>query len=300
MDETHLKGILPRISKVMVTGSTGFIGRHLVARLEALGKTTVCVSRRAGYDLLYDTLPFDGVEHVFHLAAQTGVMSAWEAPVSFVETNTLGTARILEQCRQHGCGLTYISAYVYGTTCERLPMADEMHPVANNPYALSKILAEQICAFYKFNYNVPSVILRPFNVYGPGQSTNYIIPFILSQIGDSKCKMIRVADLAPARDFIYISDVVDGILQSTLAEPGAIFDLGSGEVKSVEDIIRLAMMVSGIHKPYTERGHRRPNEVVSTAADSTKLYNAVGWLPRVSLDVGLRLTLEGTLNECKA
>lgn len=147
MEEIQLNGILPGIFKVMVTGSTGFIGRHLVARLEALGKTVVTPSRRDGYDLLHDTLPFDGVGHVFHLAARTGVIPAWETLLSFLEINTLGTARILEQCRQHGCGLTYVSSYVYGERSEHLPIDENQPTAATSPYALSKLLAEQICAF---------------------------------------------------------------------------------------------------------------------------------------------------------
>jgi nucleoside-diphosphate-sugar epimerase len=297
VDETH---ILPGISKVMVTGSTGFIGRHLVARLEALGKTTVRPSRRDGYDLMQDTLPFDGVGHVFHLAARTGVMSAWEAPVDFLQINTLGTARILEQCRKHGCGLTYISSYVYSTKSEQVPIGEDHPTAANNPYALSKLLAEQICSFYSDNYALPTTILRPFNVYGPGQSRDFLIPFILNQLLDASCGMVRVADLAPARDFIYVSDVVDGILQSTAAEPGSIFNLGSGEVYSVEEIIRLAMMVSGIRKPYTDSGHRRSNEIASPIADSSRLRRAVGWFPRVSLEVGMRRSIESITNRGKA
>lgn len=298
MSEGRSAGILPGVSKVLVTGATGFIGRHLVARLEAMGKSVACFSRTTGGDIARDMLPFDGVDHVFHLAARTGVMAAREDPVAFVETNALGTARVLEQCRRHGCGLTHVSAYVYGPTTPT-PIAED-HPIStSNPYALSKLLAEQICDFYAESYQVPVVILRPFNVYGPGQSKNFLVPFILGQLLDPACEAITVKDLKPCRDYIYVSDVIDGMMQSVGLPSGSVFNLGSGEATSVEDIIKLAMMVSGVTKPYAATGEPRPNEIDTTIADISKLRRITGWSPRVSLAVGLRQMLESMPSHAK-
>src|SRR5438270_91180 len=149
---------------VLVTGASGFIGRALAARLEQTGQSVVRVSRAHGFDILRDGLPLDGVRHVFHLAARTGVAESWDEPVAYFDANALGTARVLEQCRRHGCGMTFLSAYVYGPP-QRLPIAETEPVEPNNPYALSKSIGEQLCAFYSRFYGLPVVALRAFNVY---------------------------------------------------------------------------------------------------------------------------------------
>jgi nucleoside-diphosphate-sugar epimerase len=112
---------------VLVTGASGFIGRHLVARLDQLGKRVVRVSRQDGFDILRDKLPVQGVDHVFHLAARTGVPEAWRSTLDYLDTNVLGTARMLEQCRDQ-CSVTFVSGYVYGNP-RRLPIS-EIDPIA--------------------------------------------------------------------------------------------------------------------------------------------------------------------------
>src|SRR5262249_6735157 len=99
---------------VLVTGATGFIGRHLVSRLTTLGHRVCSVSRDAGFDILTQELPLDGIEHVFHLAARTGVGEAWRDPAAFLHTNGYGTARVVDQCRRQNCSMTFVSSYLYG------------------------------------------------------------------------------------------------------------------------------------------------------------------------------------------
>ena len=102
------------------------------------------LSRSQGFDVRLDEIPLEGVDRVFHLAGLTGVPKAWEQPLDFFETNAFGTMRVLDQCRKAGCAVTYLSAYVYGLP-QHLPIAED-HPVAaNNPYALSKRIAEEAC-----------------------------------------------------------------------------------------------------------------------------------------------------------
>jgi nucleoside-diphosphate-sugar epimerase len=296
---SSVSDILPGIGRVLVTGASGFIGRHLAIQLETIGKAVVRVSRTAGVDITRDDLPLEGVGHVFHAAARIGVVDGWKDPLGYLDVNTFGTARVLEQCRRHGCGMTFIGGYTYGVP-QRLPIRESDQPDANNPYALSKYLAEQVCSFYARTYEASVVALRMFNVYGPGQDDSFLIPLIVRQILDPRCSEIEVMDLRPSRDYVYVSDAVDGILLSTRAPPGSAFNLGSGRAYSVEDIIKRASTAAGIHKPYRERGDRRRNEIDRTVADISALHEAAGWFPRVSIDRGLSAVVESMRSRCAA
>ncbi len=236
---------------------------------------------------------------MFHAAGRISVPDAWREPLSFLEANAFGTARVLEQCRVHGCGMTLVGAYIYGVP-EHLPIS-ETNPVnANNPYALSKFLAEQMCGFYAQHFGVRAAILRLFNIYGPGQDERLLIPFIVRQLLDPACAAVEVMDLNPKRDYVHVADVVEAILQSTRAEPGAIFNVGSGEAISVEEIIRRAGKLAGVEKPYCDKGARRRNEIDSTIADISRIHAAIGWQPRVSFDQGLLGVIEDMRTRCAA
>ena len=274
------------LERALVTGASGFVGRHLCAALEKQGTAVVQVTSRTGFDDVDGVAGFAGVEHVFHVAARTGVPAAWLDPVGFLEANTLGTIRILDRCRQQGCGVTFLSAYVYGAP-RSLPIA-ETHPVdANNPYALSKHLAEQACLFFARVFGVKAVVLRLFNVYGPGQDERFLIPFIASQLLDPASSLIEVADLYPRRDYVFIDDVVDAILRSPSAPIGSVLNVGSGDDHSVEDVIRRMSAVARLWKPYVGRADRRPNEIDVTRADVSAIASATGWRPTTTIDEGL-------------
>ena len=279
---------VPRLQwrRVVVTGATGFVGRHLVQRLQAKGINVLELSRAHGFDICRDEIRLDGVDHVLHLAGATGVPKSWHKPLEFFETNALGTVRVLDCCRHAQCGVTYLSAYIYGVP-QYLPIAED-HPVSsNNPYAFSKRIGEEACSFFAQNYGVSCVTLRLFNTFGPGQSLDFIVPFIVAQVLDQRRKMIEVQDLGPQRDYVYIDDAVEAILAASDAPRGSVFNIGSGRAYSVEDIIRTATAVAGVEKPYRAVGQRRRNEIDCVVADTTALRNAVGWTPRVSLEVGL-------------
>jgi nucleoside-diphosphate-sugar epimerase len=276
----------PQWGRVAVTGATGFVGRHLVQRLRVKGVNVLELSRAHGFDICRDEIPLDGVDYVLHLAGATGVPKAWHKPLEFFEINALGTVRVLDCCRHAGCGVTYLSAYIYGVP-QYLPIAED-HPVAsNNPYAFSKWIGEEACSFFAHNYGVSCVMLRLFNTFGPGQSLDFIVPSIVAQVLDQRRKMIEVQDLGPQRDYLYIDDAVEAVLAASGAASGSIFNIGSGLAYSVEDIIRTAMAVAGVEKPYRAVGQRRRNEIDCVVADTTALRNAVGWTPRVSFEAGL-------------
>ncbi len=272
----------------IVTGADGFLGRALVADLVSAGEPVVALRRKDGGDVTRDDLPIRDRDRVFHLAALTGVVQSWADPEAFHRVNTLGTIRVLEACRRVGASLVFMSAYVYGTP-RRLPIDERVSAVPANPYALTKLMAEQACRFYAEHFSVRCSILRMFNVYGPGQSSAFLIPRIVEQALDPSCREITVMDLAPRRDFLYIADAVAAIRSvAELDEPLALYNVGSGRSHSVAEVIAEVCRAAGVVKPVRSADTPRPNEIPDVVADIAALARATGWSPRVTLTEGLR------------
>jgi nucleoside-diphosphate-sugar epimerase len=226
-----------------------------------------------------------GVDVVVHLAAKTFVPESWDAPALFMRTNLLGTIEALEYCREHRARLVFLSSYMYGAVAQQ-PIPEGTPLVAANPYALSKKLAEEACEFYANRFDVEATIVRPFNIYGPGQADAFLIPTILRQLAAGT--EIRVKDLEPRRDFVYVSDVVAAILQAVnRAGRGGVFNIGSGTSHSVAELIQAIQEVWGTNLPVRVDGARRQGEVMDTVADIARARQHLGWTPRVTLRQGL-------------
>jgi nucleoside-diphosphate-sugar epimerase len=271
--------------RVLVTGSSGFIGRWLVKRLQESGCKVEKFDMEDG-DVV--TAKFDiDADHVFHLAGSTFVPKSWEDPGMFYRTNVMGTLNILEYCRKTKISLTHISAYVFGKP-QYLPI-DEKHPlIPANPYTHSKILAESLCSFYAENYSCPVTVLRPFNAYGPGQNPLFLIPKIVSQVLDDSVQQVEIMDLTPRRDFIFIDDLVDAIvLTMEYKKPYSVFNVGSGYSVSVRELIDITMKMSGKQKPVACSHQQRENEIPDTVADITLIKKTLQWTPKTSLEHGL-------------
>jgi nucleoside-diphosphate-sugar epimerase len=119
-----------------------------------------------------------------------------------------------------------------------------------------------------------------------------LIPSILGQILDPLQPEVRVKDLEPSRDYVYVSDAIQALLMTSRAAPGSVFNVGSGVSYTVEDIITRASAAAGIFKPYRATGERRTQEILHTCADISAIRQAVGWEPKVAFDEGLRLMIE--------
>ena len=259
---------------VLVTGADGFIGSRLVSALRALGYVVLTHSRRQG-DIRDCHLSFEGVGHVFHLAARTFVPDSWAAPLSFYEANLLGTVNVLEFCRAQAASVTLMSSYVYGPP-ERLPISE----------------IEPLRAFnYQQQFGVPVTIVRPFNIYGPGQDRRFLIPTILTQAVDPGQEAIVVADLRPRRDYLFVTDLVDLLTRTAFRKEGGIFNAGSGASWSVGDVIALVNGLLPAPKPVRVEGLVRPAEVNDVIADISRARLEFGWGPRVTLRDGLSDTL---------
>ena len=279
--------------QVLVTGATGFIGRHTVSLLRGRGIGTHACARSTGCDLEETgaLAPFHdrGITHVIHLGGRTFVPHSWEDPGAFYRANTIGTQHVLDFCRASGARLVYVSAYVYGVP-RSLPIA-ESHPVApNTPYNHSKWLAEELCRFYAAQFEVPVAVLRPFNVFGPGQGDDFLIPTILKQA--RSCGAITVKDAAPKRDYLHVDDLAEALLLALDLEPRfSLFNVGSGRSVSVGELLDMAVRYSPRPLSWQATGEVRVNEVPDTVADISAINKALDWSPRRTLQEFLRSEL---------
>jgi nucleoside-diphosphate-sugar epimerase len=278
-----------RNKSVLVTGADGFIGSHLVPALLAAGYTVFSHSTREG-DIRNCTLHFEDVGHVFHLAARTFVPDSWSAPLSFYEVNVLGTVNVLEFCRSRDASLTLMSSYVYGRP-SGLPISEEDPLSAFNPYSHTKILAEETSLYYQRQFGVPVTIVRPFNVYGPGQDRRFLIPVILTQAIDPALAVMVVADLRPRRDYLYIADLVRLLVRTAFRREGGIFNAGSGSSWGVGEVLSMVNGLLPVPKPVQAKGPIRPDEVLEVIADISRARHAFGWEPQVPFRDGLQMTL---------
>ena len=270
---------------ILVTGATGFLGRVLVATLEKNGHRVLRHSSAQG-DIARCRLPMENVGHVFHLAARTFVPDSWRCPQAFYETNVLGTVNVLEHCRQNGAALTFLSSYVYGVP-QYLPIRED-HPVISfNPYAQTKILAETVARFYEQHHGLRVVVVRPFNLYGPGQAPFFLIPTLVGQMLDASQSVVHVKDLRPKRDYLFIDDAVEMLLMTLRPEVRGTYNMGSGSSASVEEIGHLISQAAGVVKALVSEESPRPNEIIDTVADVSRAKAALGWRPRTTLKDGI-------------
>jgi nucleoside-diphosphate-sugar epimerase len=277
--------------RVLVTGSEGFIGKALVNALR-LGGHEVRGFDQAQGDLSRDRLSerpeLVDVTRVLHLAARTYVPDSWRDPFAFYEANVMGTVNVLEFCRRRDCPVTLMSSYLYGPPL-RLPLAED-HPLdPNSPYNHSKALVEQVGAFYARKFSLAVSILRPFNIYGPGQRADFLLPSLVRQALDPQVETIEVADLEPRRDYLYIDDLVTALVATLHGpRPHAVYNIGSGQSYSVAEVIATVQEAAGTQKRVVSRGERRPGEVMDTVADIKRARAELGWEPAIPFHEGIR------------
>ena len=304
---------------VLVTGGGGFIGSRLCERLvqsDANVRAFVRYTSRAEIGLLRFLEPdilkkieiirgdlrdfsavaksLRGVDIVFHLGALISIPYSYVHPVETVQTNVLGTLNILEACRKSGAKLVHTStSEVYGTAL-RVPI-DEDHPLqGQSPYSASKIGADKLVESYFRSFGLPTVTVRPFNTYGPGQSTRAVIPTIVTQALAGG--VVRLGNLDAIRDFTYLDDTVEGFLLTAQADTwnGETYNLGSGEEISIGAIAALIFRLMGKQAEIQlEKSRLRPekSEVLRLISDNRKAKLELGWQPTVGMEEGLQRTI---------
>ena len=306
--------------KVAVTGAGGFIGSHLVTRLVTEGasvKALVHYNSRGSYGNLELVPPAvlsgtevvmgdirdsfamrtlaKGADIVFHLAALIGIPYSYVSPNDVVETNVMGTLNLLNAARDLEVSRLVVTSTseTYGTA-QYAPI-DEAHPLqGQSPYSASKIGADKLAESYYRSFGLPVATVRPFNTYGPRQSTRAIIPTVITQA--LACDTIRVGSLEPRRDFTFVSDTVEGFLRAATTDTciGEVINIGTGYDVSVGDIVDRVRALTQNKPVQVEQAHVRPaqSEVMRLICDNRKALRLAGWQPAVSLDEGLRQTVD--------
>lgn len=307
--------------KVLVTGADGFIGSHLVEALIAEGAKVkaFCFYNSFNSWGWLDTLPKEKLSKVemflgdvrdpngvrvaikncdvvFHLAALIGIPYSYHSPDNYVDTNIKGTLNILQAARDSQVKkiLVTSTSEVYGTA-QYVPI-DEKHSFqAQSPYSATKIGADRIAESFFRSFDLPVVIARPFNTYGPRQSARAIIPTIITQLLDGQTE-VKLGSVHPTRDLNFVSDVCAGFLALAQSEKtvGKEVNIGSGVEVSIKE---LAQTIISLINPKariisTDERKRPPKSEVERLLASNKLIKELtGWTPKVTLEEGIKQTI---------
>ena len=317
-------GIVLSNSKVCVTGADGFIGSHLVEVLVAAGadvralafynsfgsngwldslagniRKHVAIERGDIRDPYLVDQFIEGADVVLHLAALVSIPYSYVAPQSYIDVNVTGTVNVLQAVRRHEPALVIhtSTSEVYGTALFT-PITEKHSMQGQSPYSASKIAADHFVESYSRSFNLPAVVLRPFNTYGPRQSERAVIPTIIRQTLDKECESIRLGDLSPIRDFSFVGDTANAYLKLAEAENvrfGEAYNMGSGIGTTIGSVADLVRTITGCDKPIVEdHDRKRPkkSEVFELLASNERLTTVSDWSPQVTLLDGLKRTVD--------
>jgi len=276
--------------KILVTGFSGFIGTYLLEKLNQTNHELILMDIANGFDICdwEQVKHIDNVDVIVHLANLSFVPASYEQPKKFYEINYLSTLNMLELCRINDAKMIFFSSYVYGHP--QYQPIDENHPIqAFNPYAQTKVICESLCEGYNRDFKVPVTIFRPFNIYGTGQNPDFLIPSIIQQAKNGK---IIVKDDRPKRDYIHVEDIVEAVVASINASNEDIkikkYNLGSGLSYSVKEIVDIVRSFYSADIEYLCTNEFRPNDVMDTVANISRIKDELNWNPGVSIRDGLK------------
>ena len=295
---------------VLVTGAGGFIGSHLVEALVARRCRVRALVRYASHGMsgwlehvpadvrasveiiqgdLRDALgvrkAVDGCAAIFHLGALIGIPYSYVAPDAYVDVNINGTLNVVQAARELGVKkvIQTSTSEVYGTA-RRVPI-DEDHPLqGQSPYSATKIGADQLALSFHAAFATPVAVARPFNTYGPRQSTRAIIPTIITQIASGQ-RALKLGSLHPTRDFNFVADTAAGMIAIAESDRaiGEVINLGSNFEVSMGDTVQLIAKLMGAQVTIETDAERiRPgaSEVERLWADNSKAKRLCDWAPR--------------------
>ena len=306
--------------RVLVTGADGFIGSHLVEMLVQRGADVRALALYNSFNnwgWLEDTSVLEQIQVVsgdirdpyvcktitkdidviLNLAALIAIPYSYTAPASYVETNIKGTLNICQAALENRVSrvVQISTSEVYGTALY-VPI-DEKHPLqAQSPYSATKIGSDAMATSFYHAFNLPVVIARPFNTYGPRQSARAVIPTIISQIA-SGAEKIKIGDTQPTRDFNYVLDTCKGIIAVAECDAavGEVVNIGSNYEVSVGDLFATIkkLMKSDVNF-VVEQERIRPehSEVQRLWCDNSKIRNLTGFEPDYNLEDGLQRTID--------
>jgi len=310
--------------KVLVTGADGFIGSHLTEMLLRNGFEVKALCYYNSFnswgwldEVTHPNLEIitgdvrdphfcractKGVDVVYHLAALIAIPFSYVSPDSYVETNIKGTLNICQAARDNEVKriLVTSTSEVYGTAMY-IPI-DEKHPKQpQSPYSATKMGADAIAMSFYNSFDLPVVVARPFNTYGPRQSARAIIPSIISQIASGK-KEIYIGDLTPTRDFNFVKDTCKGFLELAQCEAavGQEVNICSNSEISMRDVLELIAKIMNSDVSFVEdpvRMRPKNSEVFRLWGDNQKIRSMTGYTPAYDIVAGLRETVEWFLEK---
>lgn len=312
---------------ILVTGADGFIGSRLTEMLLERGHSVTALvlynqfnSRGWLDDLKEDVvsrltvvqgdvrdtqtlqLAMKDVDAVIHLAALIAIPYSYQAVRSYVDVNVVGTTNLLEVAREKGVKkfVQASTSEVYGTA-QYVPI-DENHPlVGQSPYSASKIGADQLALSYFAAYGLPVSIIRPFNTYGPRQSSRAIIPTVISQL-NSESRSLKLGSLHPTRDFTFVDDTVRGFIYSVEStnDIGQVCNLGSNFEISIRDTVSMIADIMCVTDYRIEsddiRVRPKNSEVERLWSDNSKAAEILGWSPDLHGIVGFQEGVSKTVD----
>lgn len=309
------------MGKVLITGADGFIGSHLVERLleEGYDIRAFCYYNSFNSWGWLDTLPkeklerveiFMGdirdsngvrqamkdVEVVYHLAALIAIPFSYHSPDSYVDTNIKGTLNVVQAARDHDVERVLITSTseVYGTA-QFVPITEEHPKQPQSPYSATKIGADSIAESFYRSFDLPITIVRPFNTYGPRQSARAVIPTIISQLLAGKNE-IRLGDLKPTRDLLYVEDTVRGFHAIAQCNEliGEEVNIATQSEISIGDLAKeLINQINPNAIVVLEDDRLRPSksEVFRLFGSNEKIKSHTDWTPQINLKMGLEKTI---------
>lgn len=310
---------------VLITGADGFIGSHLTERLVIEGANVKALSQYNSFnnwgwledvdckndievltgdvrDSAYIKHITKNIDIIFHLAALIAIPYSYIAPENYIDTNINGTLNVCQATLDNNVEKVIITSTseVYGSA-KYVPI-DEKHPKQpQSPYSATKIGADAIAKSYYNAFNLPVVIARPFNTYGPRQSNRAVIPTIITQIASGK-KQIRLGDVSPTRDFNYVKDTCSGFVALANCEKaiGDEINIGSNYEISIGDTLSLIKEIMNSNVEFiTDEQRLRPknSEVSRLWCDNSKIMNLTGFKPKYSIKQGLEETVKWFSNK---
>jgi NAD dependent epimerase/dehydratase len=314
------------MKKVLVTGADGFIGSHLVEELVTRGysvRAFVLYNSFNSWGWLDKVSPeilknveifsgdirdphgvkvaMKGCSHVLHLAALIAIPYSYHSPDTYVDTNVKGTLNVLQAARELGVEkfVHTSTSEVYGTA-RFVPITEE-HPLqGQSPYSASKIGADQLAFSFYSSFDLPVIIARPFNTYGPRQSARAVIPTIITQLAKGSTE-IKLGAVTPTRDFNYVKDTVSGFISALEANDcnGEVFNFGSNFEVSIGETVKIISELMGKEvKIITDDIRLRPDnsEVERLWAENSKAITRLNWRPSYSGVDGFKRGLTETIN----
>ena len=307
------------MSKILITGATGFIGSHLTELCVEKGFDVVAFDRynsnndwgwleesnykkdievKLGDIRDYDSVSkaLEGCNAVFHLAALIGIPYSYESPLAYIRTNIEGTYNTLEAAKNLEINQVIVTSTseTYGTA-QYVPISEDHPLVAQSPYSATKIASDQLAISYYRSFNLPIKIIRPFNTYGPRQSSRAVIPTIISQCLNG-LETIELGNLSPTRDLTFVKDTANGFLEIYNSDKffGEITNIGMNSEISIGDLAKKIMKIMNISsKIVGQKDRLRPDnsEVDKLVCDNSKILSLSNWKPNYDLDQGLDETI---------